>query len=334
VFAVLVAVSAIARAADTAALAQRLHHAAEGSSLDDPSLKPWHFKLSFQLLDAKGKPTEEGTLEEWWASDADKRVYTSPSYTATEIVRGKTMYRTTGQTSPPYMLQLLRDQVVHPMAREDAVGGSTPDLRTESFGKIKLECIMLDQPMKNLAYLPLGLFPTYCFDLGEDRLRLSFNLGSEYISRNMLGNFQGRSVPIDTVVTVDTAVVASAHIDRLSGYTPDARAFEPSGDLVEQNAGVSKVDAGVIAREMITHVNPVYPLEAKMNHISGAVVLRALIGTDGYVHKLQVIEAPDASLAISAIAAVRRWRYKPYLLNGAPVSVDTTITVNYNFGPG
>lgn len=330
----LVAGWSTAHAADKAALALRLHNAAESSSLDDPAIKPWHLRLSFQLFNAKGTPTEQGTLEEWWTNDADKLVYTSPSYTATEIVKGKALYRTAGQASPSYMLELLRDQVVHPMARDSAVDSSVPDLRTQSFGKVKLDCVMLDHPIKNVAYPPLGLFPTYCLGLADDHLRVSFNFGSEFVSRNTIGNFQGRSVPIDTSVTDGTVVSAKAHIDELSGFTPDARSFEVSAGLTEQNAGVSKVPAIVIAGGIVTKVNPVYPEEAKQKHISGAVHLRALIGADGRIHDLQVIDAPDASLAISAIAAVRQWIYKPYLLNGLPTSIETTITVNYSFEIG
>jgi outer membrane biosynthesis protein TonB len=58
--------------------------------------------------------------------------------------------------------------------------------------------------------------------------------------------------------------------------------------------------------------------------------LRAIIGRDGHVHGLRPVSSPGPDLTISAIAAVRQWTYKPYLLNGEPTEVDTTITVNYN----
>jgi TonB family protein len=70
-----------------------------------------------------------------------------------------------------------------------------------------------------------------------------------------------------------------------------------------------------------------------MNHTSGRVILQARIGSDGHVHGLKVISTPDADLAIASLAAVRQWTYKPYLLNGEPVDVNTQITVNFSFGP-
>jgi len=50
---------------DTAPLGERLHRADAGSSIDDPQMKPWYLKLSFQLFDGKGAATETGTIEEW-----------------------------------------------------------------------------------------------------------------------------------------------------------------------------------------------------------------------------------------------------------------------------
>jgi protein TonB len=59
------------------------------------------------------------------------------------------------------------------------------------------------------------------------------------------------------------------------------------------------------------------------------VVLAASIDTDGHIAQLRTISSPDASLAAAAIDAVRRWAYKPYLLNGEVVAVDTQINVDF-----
>ena len=67
--------------------------------------------------------------------------------------------------------------------------------------------------------------------------------------------------------------------------------------------------------------------------MSGAVVLRALIGRDGRIQSLEIASTPDADLGLSALAAVQLWTYQPYLHNGEPIEVDTTITVHYDFGP-
>jgi hypothetical protein len=104
------------------------------------------------------------------------------------------------------------------MPSEREIAESRPDLRKETMGKVPMDCIMLGQPIKNVAYAPLGLFPKYCFDHDKDSLRVSYKFGS----------------------------------------------------------------------------------------------------------------TPDADLAIASLAAVRQWIYKPYLLNGEPVEVDTQLTANFS----
>jgi protein TonB len=67
---------------------------------------------------------------------------------------------------------------------------------------------------------------------------------------------------------------------------------------------------------------------AKQAHIQGTVVLHAVIGKDGQVQGLQVVSG-HPMLSAAAINAVKQWRYKPYMLNGQPVEIDTNITVNF-----
>jgi len=90
------------------------------------------------------------------------------------------------------------------------------------------------------------------------------------------------------------------------------------------------VKAGIMTGQKISGDNPVYPKEARAKKIQGAVVLEATIGKDGAIENLKVLKTPDPSLTKSALEAVRTWRYRPYLLNGDPVEVETTVNVTYN----
>jgi len=93
-----------------------------------------------------------------------------------------------------------------------------------------------------------------------------------------------------------------------------------------------KVSGGAMAGNLLTHVNPVYPPAAKDAKVQGSVVLHAIIGKDGTIENLQVVSGPK-ELLTSALDAVRQWTYKPFLLNGEPTQVETTITVNYLLQP-
>ena len=96
--------------------------------------------------------------------------------------------------------------------------------------------------------------------------------------------------------------------------------------------GPARVSGGVMAGQVLSKVNPTYPVDAKQEGISGTVVLHAIIGKEGAVENLQVVSGPE-KLRTSALDAVRQWTYKPYVLNGQPVEVDTTITVTYSLAP-
>lgn len=79
---------------------------------------------------------------------------------------------------------------------------------------------------------------------------------------------------------------------------------------------------------LIRRVEPVYPTLPRQTGREGRVELRAIIGTDGTVRSLQFLDG-DSMFYQSALDAVRQWRYKPTLLNGRAVEVDTHITVIY-----
>ena len=94
-----------------------------------------------------------------------------------------------------------------------------------------------------------------------------------------------------------------------------------------------RVSSGVSTGLLIRKVQPNYPPLAKQARIQGQVVLQAEISKDGTIQNLQLISG-HAMLAPAAIEAVKQWRYKPYLLNGEPVAVETQVVVNFSLSGG
>jgi TonB family protein len=107
----------------------------------------------------------------------------------------------------------------------------------------------------------------------------------------------------------------------------DAVATDEAGGVAKK-AGPMAVSAKVMESQLLTKVAPTYPVEAKKARIQGKVVLNAVVGKDGSIENLGVDSGPK-ELQQSALDAVRQWTYKPFLLNGDPVDVKTTITVTY-----
>lgn len=90
-----------------------------------------------------------------------------------------------------------------------------------------------------------------------------------------------------------------------------------------------RVSQGVTKGMLVHQVQPTYPAIAKAARVQGDVVLKAIINKEGQIQDLQLVSG-HPMLVPPAIEAVKQWRYRPYLLNGQPVEVETTITVIFS----
>lgn len=102
-----------------------------------------------------------------------------------------------------------------------------------------------------------------------------------------------------------------------------------SGAVIPPKPKMVRVSQGVSNGLLVHKVTPQYPPLAKQAHVQGSVILRAVIGKDGKVENVQP-ESGSPLLASAAVNAVKEWRYKPYVLDGNPVEVETTVTVNFH----
>jgi TonB family protein len=122
------------------------------------------------------------------------------------------------------------------------------------------------------------------------------------------------------VGTCGSVLALSMHVDAASAASDEnkPKTTEPL-----------KVSASEMAGNVVRKVPPIYPVAAKKARIQGTVELEAIIGKDGSVEHLEVVSGPK-ELQESSLDAVRQWTYKPFLLNGDPVEVKTTINVIYS----
>jgi len=126
----------------------------------------------------------------------------------------------------------------------------------------------------------------------------------------------------------DTAGVAGGTGDVLGGIGTGTGPAPPPPPAAPKRITVG---GNVQAAALVNKVEPEYPAIAKTAHVSGTVVLHAIIAKDGSVEKLQFVSGP-ALLMASAMSAVKEWRYRPTKLNGQPVEVDTTVQVVFSLG--
>ncbi|HZP18508.1 MAG TPA: TonB family protein, partial [Terriglobales bacterium] len=103
----------------------------------------------------------------------------------------------------------------------------------------------------------------------------------------------------------------------------------PTNAVVPKVApGSLRVSQGVSQGLLLKKVPPRYPPAALQMRKEGTVELQAAVGKDGSITSVQVLSG-DPMLARSAVDAVRQWKYRPYLLNGEPVEIQTQITINF-----
>ena len=95
--------------------------------------------------------------------------------------------------------------------------------------------------------------------------------------------------------------------------------------------GPVRISSGVASSIVIYKVLPVYPPIAKVAGVGGTVVLAAVISKQGTIENLRVVSGPPM-LQQAARDAVSAWRYRPFLLNGEPVAVETTVNVVFSLG--
>ena len=96
----------------------------------------------------------------------------------------------------------------------------------------------------------------------------------------------------------------------------------------ERKDGPVRVSSGVSSGLLLQPIRPVYPQIAVSARVEGTVIIRAVIDGRGQIVGAEVVSGP-AMLRTAALDAVRTARYRPYLLNGSPTDVETTISVNF-----
>jgi len=126
---------------------------------------------------------------------------------------------------------------------------------------------------------------------------------------------------------------APSGIESLGGSSTAGNVFSGSSEPKVKISAPTKmsISAGVAGGLLIQKTATVYPQMAREARVSGTVVIQATISKTGAIENLHVVSGPTM-LRQPAMDAVKTWRYKPYLLDGEPVDVETTVSVNFSLG--
>jgi TonB family protein len=334
---------------DTAAFIR----AANPYGLADPFGTPRHLRISFDLLDPQGAPRQHYTFEEFVRGRSSYKAILDTAGFHQVQYAGPGGVRVTGDNQVPngpyFMVKSAMISPINPgllifIKQNSERYNITSEDRTVAGESVRCYSVVF-----NMA--PNSRPSIYCFN-AQNSLT-SYPLLANLVAVKNTVTFNDRVLPSDIVIPQLGPTSISAHLELIEPLADFSDAFfDPPPDAHPLSTAVAgfirggdapprpdatmpparvNLSAGVAAGMLIEHDPPQYPPDAFAARISGTVVLQVIIGKGGHVSDLKVVSGP-ARLSQAAMDAVKNWEYRPYLLNGQPVEVQTTVAVPFVSG--
>jgi TonB family protein len=309
---------------------------------DAENARPWHLSYHYRLLDDQANSSGEGKVEFWWSTNKSSRItWTKGNSVSSEwhTADGKTLKSVTGNDITGMEHRL-----------SSAVLFSLPNAQDYETGEMRLKLVTLKNSGNETPCVALvssktvanfdsntlnGVGTAYCFDSQAPVLvstLMNHTITNDY---SHIRKFQNHNIAGHIDITYAGEKKLEAELESSTEIKPDDAAFTPSPDAKEpdQLPKPIAIRSKILTEPVLVEkVEPVYPLAAKSRHITGTVVIKAVIGKDGRVKNAEIASSPDPSLSSAALDAVRQWRYRPHMLNGEPVEVPTRINLTFSLG--
>ncbi len=307
-----------------------LEAASQANGLHGENVQPWHIHGSWQIL-RQSKTTDEGSFEEWWGSPQRAKidVLADGFHQTRYLTSAGPVY--TGSAVPPDNIVNLIEEAIHlplPSAARDLHQTSVTD------GGVALTCISGPQPKPADAGPAGSLVSAYsaCFAGNPPALRMEAGIAVQALF-NSLVLFQDRYLARDIRLILPSGEQIAIHFDVIQPLNPAPESlFAPPADAQPLPA-VIELPEDVLLPTRVSGHRPLYPFSARIDMIQGTVVLAARVRKDGSIGDLKVVSSPPL-LGQAALVGVQTWRYRPYLVNGQPVEVETRIHVTFSCDGG
>jgi hypothetical protein len=305
----------------------------KANGLAGSGIPPWHLKIDVQYIDpgfgnSNPKPLS-GSVEQWTvAPDQWRRTFTGqPGHNFSEWSVARLEKFQSKPSHDPF--DALADYhrfaraVIDPLAQAANIH---PDYEMEvkrgDLGGITLNCVSVVNPKR---YAPDDdpdvVFPTYCFD-PDLHLRIIVS-GKTTTQFDDIQMFQGRAVAHDVKIRLDGALNTELKVSVLEPLA-DANAdrVKPGKDAVPQPFFI---EPGLPRPEAVYEVAAALPIQPGGMPFRGTFNVPILIRKDGTVKTLSAPEIWSQDLKDALQAAVSKWKYKPYMVDGQPVEAQYTV---------
>ena len=315
------------------------------NSMTGVGTRAWRLKASFQAFTAATSlfPEEnrQGNYEELWAGDEKfKQMYADGQQSQTIYGTPNGQVISGGLRFPLGEVRQLHEFFELATYLWEYAEGRDLEFEPADGSAGESACI---RTVSDVSKGSKKASPVYrfCFDSTMRLVRFSMNGNDDFlILFRSPFPFRDRAVPGEVELLRHGIVRIDAYLDSLEVVDAvDEAELQPPADAVPVDSepdhigqpGRVNMPAGVAAKMVRQSSPPIYPPEARAAGISGTVVLQGTIGTNGLIHGLVVVSGPP-ELRQAAVDAVGNWRYKPYVLNGGPAEVETTVNVIFTLG--
>jgi TonB family protein len=306
----------------------------------DPSLKPWHMKVDYQLYNENGAASEKGVLEYWWASPKVYRMTWTRGqsiHTDWHTADGRHLTKTMGEPLGLYE-HWLENALLSPLPGPtdlDPAKSIIVDHDPGSNGHVRCMMVVPSEVTESVARtLPFGTYPEYCINKALPLLLGYSEFGTIQIRCIDFTQMQGKSMPREVLIIDGSQQLLSAKAEPVTPLSANDPLLIPADDATRVPLEWMQVSPDVESKLLVKRVAPIYPADSKSAHIEGKVVLQATVGPEGRVEGVRLLSTPSTSLALSAFESVSQWEYKPYRVNGEAVTVESNVVVDFSLADG
>ena len=305
---------------------------ARRNGLTAPGQLPWHIQVSYQTYNLNGRRKTTGTFQEWWgAPDQYHLSFDRKGYHLQAWVTPHGSFAI-GNPNLPMPERLVYHWIVAPIPQHPHLAGARLRYRVRLIGPHQFPCVQITSRKPTLASLP-PQYPTYCFESNHPMLRIVNTRISEIVTIIAVGELRGQYLPQRLTATLGGLPILRATLQQGQSYTRiDPSYFTPPANAKPAPRPSTSI-LYLTALEAATHL---IPSSIRRNqywtllHQSQAyVMLAASIGATGRIKSLRILTPTDPELISSIYQSISDFRYRPFLLNGAPADVRTQIILDF-----
>jgi TonB family protein len=274
---------------------------------------------------------DQGTYEETWISPIKfKRTLIGATHTLSEFGTAQGTLRSGDKWKSSVALNDMHLAMLDPLPADVFIKLSEARRDPRNVSGVQCQCVDLYQhPSPGATETKPGY--SYCFDAKGILLKATMAAwdNTQYVLKNSI-QFQGRWIPGDVEIWNQGVLVLTAHLESVDTLKEaDKVEFKIPADAAFQSKTINWMPGKFHYGVNIKEVAPFYPRSAHESGIEGTVVLQGVISKEGRIKDLIAVSGPPI-LQQAAIDAVKQWEYEPWMLDGAPIEVETTIKLPFS----